>query len=69
MVQDAPCPCGCVQSGRDSSLIGVILAAIGLADIGDGTNKGSQGVFVVLHGIVRSAYVAADGTASVRLVI
>lgn len=45
----------------------VMLAAAGLADVGDGTKKGSQGVFVVLHGIVRSAYVAADGTASVRI--
>ncbi len=27
--------------------------------------RGSQGVFVVLHGIVRSAYAAPDGTTSV----
>jgi hypothetical protein len=30
-----------------------------------GPRQGSQGVFVVLHGIVRSAYAAPDGTQSV----
>jgi hypothetical protein len=32
-----------------------------------GPRQGSQGVFVVLHGIVRSAYAAPDGTQSVSL--
>lgn len=32
-----------------------------------GRDQGTQGVFVVLHGIVRSAYAAPDGTTSVSI--